>query len=40
MVHYDFATEEQKELANGARKILDKELAPYLEKFEKADGGL
>ena len=40
MVHYPFATQGQKELADGARKILDKELAPRLTEFEKGNGGL
>jgi len=40
MVHYRFATEEQKELAMGARRILEKELAPQLEALEKSDNGL
>lgn len=39
MVRYPFATEEQKELAAGARKIVDKELAPYLKKYEKGNEG-
>jgi len=40
MVRYPFATEEQKELADGARKIVDKELLPYLEQYEKGPDGL
>ncbi len=39
MVHYRFATEEQIELANGARKICEDLLRPQLEELEKADGG-
>ena len=40
MVNYAFATEEQIELANEARKILDKLLVPNLEKYEKGNNGL
>lgn len=40
MVHYRYATEEQRALADDARKILEKELRPQLEALEKADGGL
>ena len=40
MVHYRFATEEQRVLAEDARRILEKELRPQLEKLEKADNGL
>ena len=40
MVNYIFATEEQKELANQARIILEKELKPRIEEFENANGGL
>lgn len=40
MVNYHLATEEQIELADGARKILEKELAPRLSELETADGGL
>lgn len=40
MVNYLFATEEQKELANEARKILEKELKPRIREFEDANGGL
>ena len=40
MVNYLFATEEQKELADGARKILEDKLKPRIEEFESADGGL
>lgn len=40
MVHYRFATEEQRDLANTARLILEKELAPRLEELEKANHGL
>ncbi|MEG1592773.1 MAG: acyl-CoA dehydrogenase family protein [Oscillibacter sp.] len=38
MVHYLFATEEQRELADGCRKILEKELAPRVSELEKAEG--
>lgn len=40
MVNYLFATEEQKELADGARKILEDKLKPRIEEFENADNGL
>ncbi len=40
MVNYRHATEEQKELAMGARKILEKELLPKIAEYEEADGGL
>lgn len=40
MVNYLFATEDQKELANGAAEILEKELRPRLDEFEHANGGL
>lgn len=40
MVHYLLATDEQKELANLARKILDKDLKPILPELEKANDGL
>jgi alkylation response protein AidB-like acyl-CoA dehydrogenase len=40
MVNYYLATEEQIELADNVRKILEKELAPRLSEFENADGGL
>ncbi len=40
MVSYALATEEQRELAETARKILEKELKPRIEEFEAADGGL
>ena len=40
MVNYVFATEEQKELANEARRILEKELKPRIREFEDANGGL
>ena len=39
MVEYPFATEEQIELADTARKILEKELKPRLEELEHANGG-
>lgn len=38
-VEYPFATEEQKELADLARTILEKELAPHIEELEAGDGG-
>ena len=40
MVHYVLATEEQRELGQGARQIVDKLLKPRIEEFEAADGGL
>lgn len=40
MVSYIFATEEQKELAEVARTIMENELAPRIEEFESMDGGL
>lgn len=40
MVHYPFATEEQKGLAETARLILDKELLPKIEELEKTNGGM
>ena len=40
MVSYALATEEQRELAETARKILEKSLAPRIEELESADGGL
>lgn len=40
MVHYAFATEEQKSLAMDARRIMEKELAPQIHDLELADGGL
>ena len=40
MVHYLFATDEQRELANGVRQILDNELAPRIEELEHGDNGL
>ena len=33
-VEYPFATEEQRELADLARTILEKELAPHIEELE------
>ena len=39
MVEYMLATEEQKEYAAVAYKIMDKELRPQLEKLEHADEG-
>ena len=39
MVNYLLATDEQKELANGAREILERELKPQIEVLEHADGG-
>ena len=38
MVHYHFATDEQRELAENCRKILEKELAPRISDLEKAEG--
>ena len=38
MVHYLFATDEQRELADTARKILEKELAPRIPELEAAGG--
>lgn len=40
MVNYLLATEEQRELANGAKKILEDKLKNRIEEFESADGGL
>lgn len=40
MVQYTFATDEQKDYAETARKILEKELQPHIEEYENADGGL
>lgn len=40
MVNYLFATEEQKELAEGVRQILEAELKPRIEEFENANNGL
>ena len=40
MVHYIFATEEQKEFAETAYTIVSKELGPKIEEYENADGGL
>lgn len=40
MVNYVLATEEQKELAMNARKILEDHLLPRLEELQQADGGL
>lgn len=40
MVSYLFATDEQRELAENAREILEKELKPRIEEYEAADGGL
>ncbi len=37
MVNYLLATEEQKDLAMGARKILEKELAPRLAELEETE---
>ena len=39
MVEYAFATEEQKELANTAREILEKELKPRIHELEMANNG-
>ena len=38
MVHYHFATDEQRALAENCRKILEKELAPRVAELEKAEG--
>mgnify|MGYP000855898643 CR=1 FL=1 len=38
MVHYKFATDEQRQLADGARLILEKELKPRIEEIEKTGG--
>lgn len=38
-VEYVFATEEQRQLADDARKILEKELKPYLHEWESANEG-
>lgn len=38
-VEYPFATAEQRELADQARIILEKELAPRIEELEQGDGG-
>lgn len=35
MVHYLLATDEQRELAEGARKILDRELAPRVAELDR-----
>ena len=40
MVNYIFATEEQKEFAQGAYDILKNELLPQIDDLEKADGSL
>ena len=40
MVEYRLATQEQKELAEGARKILEKELRPRLAELEHANNDL
>jgi len=40
MVNYLFATEEQKELANEAKKILENELKPRIDELDEANGGL
>lgn len=40
MVHYLFATDEQREYADLARSILEKELAPRIDELEHADNGL
>lgn len=40
MVNYLFANKEQRELAEDAYKILEKELKPRIEEYENADGGL
>ena len=38
-VEYVFATDEQRELADQARIILEKELKPHIEELEAGDGG-
>ena len=40
MIHYLFATDEEKEIGEGAYEIAAKKLAPIVEKCEAADGGL
>jgi len=40
MVHYLFATDEQKDLAMGARQICEDLLRPNLEKYEHGEDGL
>ena len=40
MVNYVFATDEQRELAETVKKIMEKELKPHIEEYEAADGGL
>lgn len=40
MIHYVLADEEQRDFGKGVREILEKELAPRIEEFETADGGL
>lgn len=40
MVSYLFANDEQRSLAEDAKRILEKELKPRIEEFENADGGL
>lgn len=39
MVQYRLATEEQRQLADGARVIMERELAPRISEFEHADEG-
>ena len=39
MVEYRFATDEQKELAMDARRIMEKELKPRIEELEHANDG-
>ena len=39
MVKYALATEEQRQLAEDAYRVLDKELRPRIEELEHADGG-
>lgn len=38
MVHYRFATEEQRMMAEDCRNIMEKELAPRISELEKAEG--
>lgn len=39
MVNYIFATDEQREYADIARQIMEKELLPHIDEYEKADNG-
>ncbi len=40
MVHYVLADEEQLDLGKSVRELVEKELAPHIEEYEAADGGL